>query len=118
MDYAFESPLVEDLIEIGLRVHLSDDNSSVSVTAWSRGGHAVTVAWDEVACSARVACSVEGRLVVTIERESVTKVSVSRIGTSINLRIRSSFGPMDGDLVVTVGEEIAVNDQILRVRDA
>jgi len=118
MKNRFEAPRAEDLVELGVVVEPSDEPGVISVSAWASDSDFVTVSWDEVAGSVSVRWMGGGTARVTIERELVSVVSVGRHDTSVEFRIRSSWGGLGGQLVVTVGEHISVTDTVLRAWDA
>jgi len=109
-----EVPRIEDLSDLGVVVELSEQPGVVSVTSWAGDGSSVTLTWDEIAGSACVRWVDDGEERLVLERETLSKVSVSEEHGRVHYRVWCRSEGLGGDLFVRIGEQVFVRDSLLR----
>lgn len=114
MGSPLEVPQIVDLVGLPIEVVPLDSPGVVSVTAWANAGAVVTLTWDEIAGSVMLRWIEAGKERLVLEREAASKISVREEGGQVLFRVWFDAGDVGGQLVVWVGEAIAVSDVILR----
>lgn len=115
MNLRFESPRSSDLSGLPIYVDTSGDPGVTSVTAWANDQSEVRMTWDEVAQSVTVTSEAGGRQALRIDREGVSRVSVTEPSAGIvEFRVWSGSGDVSGVLSIQVGEHLTLQDTLLR----
>lgn len=114
MSIALEVPHPDDLADLAVTVEPSAQPWIASVTARADDGSRVTLTWDEIAGSVSVRWVDGDRERLVLERETASKVSVRGSEEGIQMHVWSSSEGVRGELVVRVGEGVAVRDVVLR----
>lgn len=114
MSARLEVPDLDDLRGLGIAIEPAEQDGVVSLIARANDGSSVKVTWDEIAGSISVRW-LEGddeRLV--LERETVSRISVRAEAGSVHFRVWSRSEGLRGELAISVGELVSVNDVLLR----
>ena len=113
MSAQLEVPRLEDLSDIGIMVEPSEQPWVVSLVAWAQDGSTVTLTWDEIAGSARIRWTIGNEVRLVVERETPVKISVRDEHGAIEFHVWSRWEGIGGELIVRVGEHVAVHDTLL-----
>lgn len=114
MSVLLEVPRIADLNLLPVEVSKPGDPGVVSVTSWASDGAVVTLTWDEIAGSVSIRwLDAEGERMF-LERETASKVSIRDERGQIEFWVWSEAAGLGGQLVVRIGEHVAVSDVLLR----
>ncbi len=114
MSPQFEAPRVEDIRALGLEVESSEEPWVVTVRSWAKDGSCVQLAWDEVAGSASIRWIDGQNERLTLERETVQKVSIQAEGGVVRFRVWSRSEGVNGKLHLDIADTVSVRDTQLR----
>jgi hypothetical protein len=109
-----EVPNTEDLHGLPVYVEVGEEPGVVTITARADDGDVVSLAWDEVAASARIRWAADDVDRLVLEREAVSRIAVCQEGGWVDLRVRTRTDALKGELVVRVGDRVAITDVLLR----
>ena len=113
MSALLEVPRVSDLTSLTVDV-VSDQAGVVSVSATAGDGDTAILTWDEITGTVALRWAAGGRERLNFTRESATRVTIREQVDAIEFHVWSRSEGIDGQLVVRVGKEVSVIDQILR----
>jgi hypothetical protein len=114
MSAQLEVPQLDDLADLGIMVERPDSPGVASVAAISGDGGSVTLTWDEIAGSVSVRWLEGDRERLVLERETASRVAVRGLSSGVQFRVWSESDGVRGELVVSVGERVSVQDSLLR----
>ncbi|GAA2445395.1 hypothetical protein GCM10009857_06500 [Agromyces soli] len=110
-----ETPELSELAGLPIELRRGGEPWVTSVVARSSNGDEVRFTWDEIAAAVHVRWDSGSLCLLTLERESIAKVSVRQRGDEVLLEAVMRESDLEGTTVVVVGDRIAVTDSVLRV---
>ncbi len=107
------SPDVADVEELGLEVRQGEEPWIQTATHVLANGDSVEITWDEVATAVSLRWRNETGDVLSIVREHARGLTISGENQQIHARVWSGGDDWTGQLLVSIGETITIDDSVL-----
>ena len=109
-----EVPRIDDLADVPVTIVPGSNPGVASMTAESDKGAVVTLTWDIIACSVTIRWIENDLEVLTLYRETATKVAVSDQEGWVSFSVWSRTDDVGGFLLMRVGKTVTLTDELLR----